>query len=191
MSIWQPAVLQWVLLLFLPLLLLLLLLIIIIIFIIIAIITTTTINILLPLLALPISKRYQKRANTSAFPYIKPILSIPNHYWGFYKYWSTRPSTPADVRVLLRSAAAIRKSHLRSSGQRCVFKTQLRFQNASAISKRIYDLHFAGAISYRRPVWFQNADAAKLVRLENGMLWLQEPNWTQFEGVRLPQTYEI
>ena len=43
-------------------------------------------------------------------------------------------------------APAMRKSHLRSSGRRCVFKTQLRFQNASATSKRICDLHFAGAI---------------------------------------------
>ena len=70
----------------------------------------------------------------------------------------------ADVKVPLRSAAAMSISHLRYENRTCevqaanvISKRICDFKNASAISKRICDLHFrrcdfhiAGAISKRR-----------------------------------------
>ena len=86
-------------------------------------------------------------------------------------------------------APVIRKSHQRSSGRSCVFKTQQRFQNAATISKRNCDLHFGDAISISQ-VQFQNADSTKLVCFENGRLWFQYPNWKQFEGVHLSKHHK-
>ena len=48
---------------------------------------------------------------------------------------SSRCQSPAALHSCdVNFVPAIRKSHLRNSGRRCVFKTHLRFQNASATS---------------------------------------------------------
>ena len=49
-------------------------------------------------------------------------------------------------------------------------RSQMRFQNAAAISKRSCDLHFAGEI-FVSQVRFQNADASNLACFENDGLW--------------------
>ena len=87
------------------------------------------------------------------------------------------PTTSTDVKVLLRSAAAMSISHLRYENRTCEIQAADAFSkrscdfktHRSAISKRSCDLHFAGAI-FISQVRFQNADAAKLVRLENDRL---------------------
>ena len=120
-------------------------------------------------------KAFQRKTNWKYWiKYIKPIwcpqqgwsdhfvyapsqCNVISHWVGAYTkqslgcsaFFSCPPPDhrhpPADVKVPLRSAAALWELHLRSEGRRCVFKTTC-------------DLHFAGAI-FITQVGFQNASA--------------------------------